>query len=264
MPRKHPKNRSLYYETRGKGHPLLLIAGLGSDNSSWAGISGKLAKCFQVITFDNRGSGRSGAPGRRYTIRLMADDAKNLLERLGIKKCHVIGHSMGGYIAQELAINYPDRVGKLILAGTAGVSSRRNNILFEDFYKQLKKEGPSEAWFEKWAHWLFPRTLFTRGSFVRTFIKNSIKYPYLQKTSGFKGQMEAIMSFDSRGRTGAIKAKTLVLEGQRDILITPKEAKALAKGIPGSKFKLLEGMAHSMHIENPRLFTSSVLEFLKS
>ncbi len=264
MPKAKLKDLTLYYEIHGKSFPILLMAGLGSDSSSWLGVTRKLSKNFQIIVFDNRGSGRSEIPEEKYSIRQMADDAIRLLDYLNIKKCHVIGHSMGGYIAQELAINYPERVDKLILESTSFVSSKRNNTLFLDFYKELQREKNLEAWIRRWTQLLFSPKCLTRKTFIETFVKNGANYPYAQQTSGFKGQIEAIASFDTRKRMGRIKAKTLVIEGKEDMLIFSKEAEALAKNIPGSIFKSLKDTAHCIHIESPDLFVKVVMKFLIS
>lgn len=194
----------------------------------------------------------------------MAEDTIKLLDFLKIKKAHIIGHSLGGYIAQELAIHYPERVDKLISESTAPVSSKRNNILFEDIYNQIKREGHSETWIKRWTFWLFSPKIFNDIKFIDTFIKNSLKYPYIQKAEGFKNQLDAIIPFDVRDKIRTIKVKTLVLEGRYDILIIPEEAETLAKGIRGSLFQLLEGVAHCIHIENPKLFTDAVFKFLNS
>lgn len=262
MPKAKLKDIALYYEIHGKSFPLLLIAGLGSDSSSWLGVIGKLSKNFQVIVFDNRGSGRSGIPEKKYSIRQMADDAIGLLDCLNIKKCHVIGHSMGGYIAQELAINYPERVDKLILESTSSISSKKNNALFLDFYKELQRERNLEAWIRRWARWLFSPKCLTHKKFIETFVKNGSNYPYAQQASGFKGQIDAIASFDARKRIGRVKAKTLIIEGKEDMLILPKEAEALAKNISGSIFESVKDTAHCIHIENPDLFVKAVMKFL--
>jgi pimeloyl-ACP methyl ester carboxylesterase len=264
MPKVKLNDISLYYEVYGGGVPLLLIGGLGSDSSSWLGVVNEFSSYFQTIIFDNRGCGRSDIAYGECTIRKMAEDVIKLLDFLKIKQAHILGHSMGGYIAQELAINYPDRINKLILESTAPVSSQRNNALFEDIYSQLKREGHSESWFKRWAVWLFSPKLIADSSFIDVFFKTSVEYPYLQKADGLKGQIEAIASFDARDRIGTIKAKTLILEGKDDILIIPEEAKILAKNIPESIFQLLDGVAHCIHIENPKLFTDIVLEFLNS
>jgi pimeloyl-ACP methyl ester carboxylesterase len=258
-------NISLYYETHGQGHPVLLIPGLNSDNASWAGVCGKLAKHFHVIALDNRGSGRSDTPKKkRYSIREMADDTICLIDHLQIKKCHVIGHSMGGYIAQELAVYYPDRVGKLILEATASVSSTRNNKLFNDFLKRFEKDHDNEALMRLWTFWSFSPKTFEHENYIATFIKNASAYPYLQSAQGFKCQVGAIALFNRCAEIRKIQAKTLVITGSDDILIYPEESMKLVKSIKGSIFEQIKNSGHCVHVENPGLFTSRVIQFLKA
>ncbi len=109
---------NLYYEEAGSGPPLLLIAGLSGTTLGWAMLLPALAAHFRVIAFDNRGAGRSSAPPGPYTTRQMAGDAAALLEHLGITRAHVIGLSLGGMIAQELALAHPERVDHLVLYAT--------------------------------------------------------------------------------------------------------------------------------------------------
>jgi pimeloyl-ACP methyl ester carboxylesterase len=262
MPKIKVDGISLYYEVRGNGQPVLLIAGLGSDVSSWAGVVDKLSARFKVIAFDNRGVGRSDIPNKRYTVRQMAGDAVRLLDHLKIKRAHVIGHSMGGYIAQELAINHSERVDKLILESTSFVSSKRNNLLFSDFHRKLKMGEDLETWMRRWTRWLFTKRCLARKVFIKAFIKNGLNYPYFQQAEGFKGQISAIASFNTRERLYSIKAETLVIEGEEDKLILPKEAAALARNIAGSIFQSVKDAAHCIHIERPGLFVKIVMKFL--
>jgi pimeloyl-ACP methyl ester carboxylesterase len=263
MPKARLDAISLYYETHGNGHPLLLISGLNSDNASWSGVCGKLAKHFRVITFDNRGSGRSDTPDKAYSIREMAEDAIALLDYLKIKKCHVIGHSMGGYIAQMLAIYYPERIGKLILEATAPVSTARNNMLISDFLKRFEKDHDNEALMQSWAYWSFSPKTFVRKNYIVAFIKNASAYPYLQSAQGFKGQIDAIKSFNVCDRVKKIKAKTFVIIGSDDILIYPVESMKLVKCIKGSVFEEIKDAGHCVHVEKPDVFTSKVMQFLR-
>jgi 3-oxoadipate enol-lactonase len=110
---------NMYYEVHGEGRPLVLISGLGNDLSSWALQIPDLAKRYRVISFDNRGSGHTDAPDQPYSIRMMAEDTAGLMDALGIEKAHVLGISMGGYIAEELAMAWPGRVTGLVLATTS-------------------------------------------------------------------------------------------------------------------------------------------------
>ena len=254
---------SLYYETQGKGYPLLLISGLNADNASWSGVCGKLAKHFRVIAFDNRGSGRSGAADKICSIRQMADDTIGLLDRLHIKKCHVIGHSMGGYVAQKMAICYPERIEKLILEATAPVSSDRNNMLFNDFLKRFEKDHDNEALMRSWTYWSFSPKTFENKNYIKAFVKNASAYPYLQSAEGFRGQIDAIASFNACAEIKYIKAKTFVIMGSDDILIYPEESRKLVKAIKGSVFEKIKDTGHCLHVENPDVFTAKVIKFLK-
>jgi pimeloyl-ACP methyl ester carboxylesterase len=264
MPIINQNNNSIYYETYGEGFPLLLIAGLASDSSSWLNIVPELSKYFKVIIFDNRGCGRTANFKSPYTIQDMADDCKNLLSGLGIRKAHVLGHSMGGYIAQELALRHPKLVNKLILAGTASISSKRNNSLFQDLAKQLRTNKDYFAWIRRWTFWLFSKNTFNKPGFIDSFVKAAGSYKYPQQASGFEMQVKALTAFNAKNRVNRIKAKTLVLEGKEDILIAPPEAKELAKSIPHCKYAILKETAHCLHIENPKDFLKVVFHFLST
>ncbi|MFA6431232.1 MAG: alpha/beta hydrolase [Candidatus Margulisiibacteriota bacterium] len=262
MPKQKIDTGSLYSKVRGRGESLFLIAGLGADNSCWSGVINKFSRSFKTIVFDNPGSGRSHSFRKPHTIRHLADEALGLLDKLGIEKTHLIGHSMGGYIAQEIAINHPERVNKLILEGTAPASSSRNNALFSEFSKNLRKKESMEKWIKSWSTWLFSPKTFASGKFVENFIKQGAKYPYPASAAGFKAQTEAMAKFDSSSRLSAIKAKTLIIEGEDDILIRPEEAQVLVKMIPKSKIRLIKNAAHYVHLEDPSLFTKIVMDFL--
>lgn len=129
---------NIYYETHGEGEPLLLIEGLGYSSWMWYKQIPELSKKHRVIVYDNRGVGHTDKPDSEYTIELMADDAASLLSALGVESAHVMGVSMGGYIAQELALRHPEKVRSLILAGTnngEGNALSRNSSLLNGYLK---------------------------------------------------------------------------------------------------------------------------------
>ncbi|MFA5098439.1 MAG: alpha/beta hydrolase [Candidatus Margulisiibacteriota bacterium] len=255
-------NMKMYYEVCGKGEPLLLIAGLASDSSSWGGVIKDLSSNFTTVIFDNRGSGRSSKPEEPYTIEDMAVDCIKLLDTLKIEKCHVLGHSMGGYIGQVLAAQYPERVDRLILEDTSFVSSKRNNELYKGFLNELEKGSSSEAIVRGWVPWLFSPKTVSGTSFIESFVKAASEYPYLQTAKGFAGQIGAIASFAGKNAAASIKSNTLVLAGAQDALITPQEAEALARLILGSRFSVLDGAGHALHIERPKEFVREVTGFI--
>lgn len=256
------KRISLYYEIYGKGYPLLLISGVNADSASWIGVRGRLAERFRVIVFDNRGSGRSDTPKARYSVREMADDAIALLDHLGIERCHIVGHSMGGFIAQYMAIHHPERVGKIVLEATCCVSSIRNIALLNDLAHRFEKDHDRESLMRSWTYWLFSPRSFERKNFIETFIRHASAYPYLQSAAGFRGQIDAIGQFDLRRDVKRIKAKTLVVIGDDDILIYPGESIRLKEAIRGSVVKRIKGVGHCVHVEAPAAFSAEVIKFL--
>ena len=262
MPKAKLNGINLYYEIHGEGEPLLLLPGLGCDSQAWLPIIEGLSDSFRIIALDNRGAGRSDVPTEPYTIRDMAEDAACLLGHVKVDAAHVIGHSMGGYIAQELAINYPDRVDKLLLECTAPVSSERNNLLFRSFLEWQRQGMEMEDWMRTWSFWLFSPQRFEDKDYINGFIRECVEYPHPQSTEGFAGQVEAISSFDARNRLQKIRAETLVIAGAEDILILPGESESLIEGIPGSSMLLVDGAAHRLHTEKEEEFNRAVREFI--
>ena len=255
-------NAELYYEIYGDGPPLLLIAGLGSDSASWQTVVPPLAKRFRVICLDNRGSGRSVCPQEPLSIDLMAEDCAALIGHLGYEKTHVAGHSMGGFIAQRLTVLHPDRVDRLVLSATGAKSSRRNVLLFSDLARRLEEGEDPAQWFRSLFYWIYTPALFEREQALAGALDFALNYPWKQSPAFFFAQVEAIADFDGRGDLVKISVPVLVLAGERDLLFPLQECREFAALIPGAKFQILEGAAHSMHAENPRPFAAAVVEFL--
>lgn len=262
MPNVELNGASIYYEISGSGQPVLLIAGLSTDSSGWLDVARRLSSKYRVVAFDNRGVGRSQSLPESYSVSQMADDALGLLDCLQIERAHLIGHSMGGFIAQDIAVRRPERVIKLILESSAPVSPARVVDLFEGFYLTLKRDGDYEAWIRNWAVWLFAPKRLNNRAFVERFVSYALRHPYRQKIEDFKRQIDAIALFNLQDKIGQIKAETLVVEGTYDKLITPDEAKALADGIPGAEYRLLTETAHCIHVEDLPLFADTVMNFL--
>jgi len=263
MPLAPVNNINLYYEVHGEGEPLLLIAGLASDSQSWQFVINSLSQHFKTIIFDNRGVGRSDTPPPPYLLKDMADDAIGLLDHLKIDNAHILGHSLGGYIAQHIAIYHPGRVFKLILESTAPVSSKRNNILLGNFYDSWKSGIKMELWLKEFLFWIYTNRTIENDKFFNSIISYTLDYPYPQKIEGFLGQIEAIKSFNHTELLPRIHSETLIIIGEEDILIKPKEADLLYQGITRASYPVyIEKAAHNIHAEASKTFTNSVLGFL--
>jgi len=246
MPKVKVNDIQIYYEMHGEGFPLVMITGLSGNIDWWPSrmIQG-LSKNFKTLMFDNRGAGRTDVSDRECTIRLFADDTAGLMDALKISKAHVLGISMGGMIAQELALNYPKRVEKLVLCSTNCGGAK--SILPAQKVLDVLTADVSGLSVEEVARMIVP-VCFTKDfidntpDFIELLIRQILKAPI--SNEAYKQQLNAIMQFDTYDRLSRIKAPTLVLRGKRDILVPPENGPILANAIPDAKLVNLEKSAH--------------------
>ncbi|MCX5701139.1 MAG: alpha/beta hydrolase [Candidatus Omnitrophica bacterium] len=255
-------NIDCYYEIHGNGSPLILIAGLASDSQSWHPIIGSLTEYFKVVVFDNRGIGRTRYPQESFQISTLALDTVCLLDELAIKKADILGHSMGGYIAQEIAIEYPERVNRLILANTCASTSQRNKLIFNSLLKTLGNRKDYELFIRELFCLIFTVEYLSNKDNIESAVKSALHYHSPVTPEGFKLQVEALSNFSSLDRLSKIKAATLLMAGRKDIVVTLEESQLLADKIPFVQTMYLENSAHSFQVEQPDLFVDCVVEFL--
>ena len=264
MPAARVHDIQMNYEVNGEGFPLVMIMGLGGSLDWWEpGMIQVLSRNFKTITFDNRGAGRTEVSDKEYTIKLFADDTAGLMDALGIPRAHVLGISMGGMIAQELALNYPEKVEKLVLCSTE-CGGERTVPPSEGTLNLLMRSGGAPS-AEEAAKMVVP-LCFTDEFVVRnpgiigSFLERVLRAPTSSEV--FLRQTGAIMSFSTFDRLPGIKAPTLVLAGKRDILIPAENGSILAKAIPGARLVILENSAHAL-TEDAEEATKAIAEFLQ-
>jgi len=255
----------MYYEVHGKGEPLLLIAGRGANLTAWQFQIPEFSKKYRVVAFDNRGSGRTDAPDKPYSIGMMADDAIGLMDTLGIGEAHILGHSMGGYIAQTIAIEFPKRTRSLILAGSAAAS--RNVPAVTKHINQTVVAAMRDGATPKTIAMMQLPTLVTSRLFetpeiVAVWVDALAANPWRPQAYALQHQGDACAGFDSLGQLKRIAAPTLVLVGKEDNIMPVKLSEELAKLIPEAKLVVLDGGAHFFFAEIADKFNQSVLEFL--
>jgi pimeloyl-ACP methyl ester carboxylesterase len=251
----------IYYEVKGSGRPVMLVAGLASDNAFWLPSIDALAARYQVVALDNRGAGRTTPLDAPTSIRLMADDCMALAAHLQLPKATLVGHSMGGMIVQDCAVRYPDQVDRLVLAATAPVASPRDNDLFAT-WSALFTAIDRRLWFRNLFYWVLSPAFFNEKRNVDALVQLAATYPYQQTPVALANQVKALAEFDSRKELSAIRARTLVLAGTLDLVFGIADAAAMAKSIPRATFAAIEGAAHSFPIESPKDLSARVLEFL--
>jgi len=252
----------LFYEIHGNGVPLLLVAGLASDSQSWQPIIGDLARHCRVITPDNRGVGRTVPQDIDLSIQQIADDCIALVRHLGLASVNLLGHSMGGFVALDCAIRYPEYVDKLILAGTSVCSSQRSNALLRDWVSYLESGMDPELWFRNMFYWIFTKRFFDNREAVNDAIRFALEYPYPQSNVAFRNQVGAITEFNCINELSGITSKTMIICGKEDLVFPPEEVDRLLKAIPDAAYSLIPNAAHSIHMENPEAFTNCILDFL--
>ena len=251
----------LYYEAQGDGDPLVFITGYAQDHTTWTPILPVFSKKYRTIVLDNRGAGQTVIPDGQFTIEDMADDVSALLDALNIKKASIIGISMGGFIAQALAIRHPEKVKGLVLCSTGAKSPPRTSYALGTFAEELANGRMSRELYYKM---VFP-LLFSNNVFANPDMLKMIMYGMLASKSdpaNMLRQLQAIRAFDLTARLGSIKAPTLVVHGSEDVLFPISYGKELAVGIPGAKIAVLEGGTHMAAMEMADKVIPQVMGFL--
>jgi 3-oxoadipate enol-lactonase len=254
----------MYYEIHGEGGPLLMIMGLGGHILDWECVlPEKLAEGRQVIVFDNRGAGRSDQPAGPYGIAEMANDTVGLLDALGVERADVFGVSMGGMIAQEIAVRHPERIDRLILGATspggdaqvlappevqAYLEPRLDLTLHEALWWSAPAGFPQEF-------------IDAHPDIVERKVQANMVYP--SSLEAYRAQLDAYRAFNIGDRISEISSPTLVLAGDSDILIPPENGWILADAIPEAEFRTIEGEGHLFWISHPNETFSAVAEFLE-
>ena len=264
MPTVKAGDISLYYEVHGEGEPLLLIMGYGSNSGHWFVILPRLAARFKTIIFDSRGTGRSDKPDIPYTADMMVGDITGLLDAVGVGAAHVFGVSMGGMIAQELALRYPGRVKKLVLGCTScggphaiGSSPEANAFLFDPERAKLSDEERALST----VPWLWNEDFIAgHPEAVERYVKTTTQYP--TPAHGYMSQANFILTHDAYDRLPQIVAPTLVLTGARDRLISPGNSKILASRIPGAEQVIFEKAGHGFISDTAEEAGDRIIRFL--
>ena len=255
----------IHYETYGAGDPLLLINGLSIPAVGWILQVRDISPHYRVITFDNRGVGETGvAAGESYPTSQMADDAAGLLDHLGVKRAHVLGTSMGGTIAQELAIRHSKRVRSLVLGCTWVKADARFLHVIESWMRLAHRVTVEERFRDVVYPWAFSPALFAQPGALDEILKRMVAYPFQTEPEGLERQARGLLAWNGTRVKDLrkIKVPTLVLVGRDDILTPPAYSRELARLIPKARLKILPG-GHGFAAEQAEAFNRALLAFLK-
>lgn len=248
------------WERRGSGEPLLLIHGLGYARWGWEPVVDGLAEDNEVLLFDNRGIGASDAPPGPYTVGELSGDAASVLDEAGVERAHVLGTSLGGMVALQLALDQPERVDKLVLACTTpggnGAAPMPNGTV------RLMAEAatlPPEVALRRFVENAFGRR--PDAALVDRILQHRLATA--QQQPAWAAQAAAGATFDVYDRVGDVHAPTLVLTGDADNVVDPQNSAVLAERIAGARLEVFHGAGHLFFWEEPERFVQVVTEFLR-
>lgn len=254
---------NIYYEIEGQGDSVVLVQGLDGDHGGMWSQRKELSKYFQVVTYDARGTGLSDTPVGPYTCKQMADDLYGLLRVLNIEKAHIVGASLGGNVAQEFAIGYPEMTESLVLMCTFSKPDYYMQNLGRFWVSAIEKLGHAHL-FEEVVHWVYSREFFEVQRQEIDYARQRLReLEDSYNIKGFQWKAEAGINADTADRLNKIKAPTLVLAGELDYLVPPSLCKQqLARYISGSRFVVIKGAAHGFFDEKPDEVNREIGTFL--
>ena len=275
MPYVHAGRVQLYYEEHGEGEPLLLLMGLAVPIEGWSRQTPYFSKRYRTIILDNRGIGRSSKPARPYSAAVMARDALHVLDHLRIDKAHLVGVSMGGMIALEMAARHPHRVKSAVLAATCAyadkwVRLRIGAVVAKVVGAYLKARGGKrgeEAAFQKLRSEWLPLTFSNRLADEDKGEVDRMMEECRQagwSPAGFAGQLAAVFTHDIRKRAHQITAPVMVLGGDDDQAFGVHRFHELARLVRAEDLHVIENAPHGLNFVRAQEFNTAVGEFLRS
>lgn len=252
----------IHYQTFGTpdGAPMLLIQGLGADSGSWLLQRFPFGAHHRCLAPDNRGVGRSDKPAGPYDLEVMAADLVAVLDAEGIESAHVVGVSMGGILAQILAVRHPERVRSLVLSCTACRHHPWRKDLLASWVDLARAKG-MRAFLGENLRWIVGNRSLRR---FRPAMRLLGPIAFDVSADAFVAQIEAILAMDDglRDELTDVTVPTLVIVGSQDILTPLGDSEELAALIPGAKLAVVRGGAHGFMVERAGPFNATILEFL--
>jgi pimeloyl-ACP methyl ester carboxylesterase len=252
----------LFYADKGAGEPVLFLNGLSGDHGYWMGQLRAFGRRFRCLAVDNRDVGQSADAAGPYTIADLAADSGELLDRLGLGPAHVVGLSMGGMIAQELALARPARVKSLTLVCTLGRADDWFRATLEAFGLIRRQVADTAGFFEAILPWWVSHRYFEppdKVAWLRWLLQQN---PHSQSLEGFLRQLRATVQHDALDRLGQIRCSVLLVAGEDDCVAPPRYARQMQKRMPHARYALLAGVGHAPPLEDPDEFNRRLGEFL--
>lgn len=261
MPTIEANGHTLYYELHGEGEPLVCVMGLSADTVTWTLQLPAFSARHRTLIFDNRDVGRSSLADGPYEIAHMARDTLALADALELDTFHVLGVSMGGAIAQEMALAAPGRVRTLTLAVTFPAGGAYARKLSEVWASRVHKISREEH-VDELMLLCHSEEFFENAEAVATLRGLMLENPHFQPPDAFARQLAACSRHEARDRLGSLSMPVHVIGCERDILVPVWKSTEIASLIPGAQLTVIEGAPHGVNVERPEEFNRAVLDFI--
>jgi pimeloyl-ACP methyl ester carboxylesterase len=254
----------VYFEEHGEGDPVLLINGLGADHTTWALQTDFLRNHFRVIVFDNPGIGRTEGPRGPYTPALFADVAAGLLRFLGLDRAHVVGASMGGLIAQHVAVRHAALVRSLTLHCSWWSADGHTTALIRSWQSYARVATPLDLARQIWL-WVFTPGFFEERAEAIAELEREVETnPNPQSPEAFSDQAEACVGYEPLEEVASVEVPTLITVGDADILTPPSHSFELKARMPKALLHVWPRMGHAPFWEIPDEFNTLQYSFLRA
>jgi pimeloyl-ACP methyl ester carboxylesterase len=253
----------LWVEQEGEGDDVLFISGLADEGACWVDQVASLKDRYRITTFDNRGVGQSATPDGRFQIIDFAADTVALIDALGLQRPHVVGSSMGGAIAQELALAHPDKVRSLVLNGTWCRGDRFFKEVIRNWMWSAEKADSIGDFLVTVNLWCFSPRIWNDGT-MDGWIEAAQASPHPQSVDAFCRSAQALIDHDSADRIGAISAPTMITVGELDLCLPARFSEELARRIPDARLVVLEAAGHQPFQEIPDEYNRLLADFWQS
>ena len=256
-------NIALHYHQDGKGTPILFLSGVGARLDTWDTTVPLLKNKFHCIALDNRGVGHSDKPTEPYSIKDMAEDAASVLNALNISSAHIVGQSMGGLIAQEMAHSYSEYCRSITLCSTVAFVDGRTTIEWSSLPILSRKLEPKE-FFYVMAPWTYGRKTLANTTWLQQNIEQAAKSDCITPPHTYDIQTAAMIAFDSRPWLSSIDVPCLVVVGDDDIGTPPYQAQILANSIPNARYACFSNAGHRAITENQKGFIKELTTLISN
>ncbi|HWE25174.1 MAG TPA: alpha/beta hydrolase [Myxococcales bacterium] len=243
---------------------VVWLQGLNAPAAAWAVQLAHFSRTHRCIAPDPRGVGKSDAPPGPYSTAQMADDVRRILDACGVERAHLVGLSLGGAVAQEVALAHPSRVRSIALLASFARQSARSRALMESWRTLYPLAAQSQAFRDAWEKqayaWLFTDAYWRNDAAMRAALRFAATQP-LQPVDGFLGQIDAALAHDSVARLPSLRVRTLIVHGALDQLAAPAGAEEMARLIPGAELLVLPEVGHAVNLEGQRAVNAALRAF---